>query len=317
MKITDLPACQRFYAKVKNGDIKPGTKSRIPIYSYDPEKTQNLTTGHFVNGIEYSKIHFEDVPKEFRTRDFFLYALSGVHHDVVSYVKEHLGTEFDRKFFKDHIATDNFSLSFAQNCFEYMPIEYIDEEMVSCAMLKCIDSRLTFLDRRTDNDDWFFSVAKRKPNVLTQDLWILGARCFARKENNKNEFLDITPDKYKNEEYYFAMCAANTTPVMEDFPKEILTTNFLLTLLNYDIDNIKSFSDDTLEEIVPIEGSDEKIKFWQYAILKDGYLILYIPLNDERINFFISHYPEGSHEYRTSFRDVYSLYLKRKYEKQN
>ena len=129
---------------------------------------------------------------------------------------------------------------------------------------------------------------------------------------SKNNFLDITPDKYKNEEYYFAMCTANTTPVMEDFPKEILTTNFLITLLNYDIDNIKSFSNDALEEIAPIQGTDEKIKLWQYAILKDGHLISSIPLNDERVNFFISHYPEGSPEYRSSFQDVYSMYLRTK-----
>lgn len=313
MKITDFPAFERFYAKFKNGEFKPGKKSDLSIYSYNPEKTQNLTPGHFVDGIHYTKIHLKDVPKEFRTREFFLHALCGVYHDVVEYVKEHLETEFDREFFKDHIATTKSSLSFADNCFEYMPLEYIDEEMVSCAMLKCIESRLIFIDRRNDPScAWFFSVAKRKPEVLSQDLWILGARCFARKENGKNKFLDITPDKYKNEEYYFAMCDANGTPVMEDVPEKILTTNFLVILLNYNINNIKSFTNEALERVAPMDGSDEKMKFWEYAILSNGHLISDIPLNDERVNFFISHYPEGSPEYRISFQDVYSMYLRTK-----
>lgn len=316
MKITDLPAFERFYAKFKTGEFKPGIKSNLPIYSYKPNKTENLTPGHFVDGIGHSKILFKDIPKEFLTRDFFLHALCSVYHDVVSYVKEHLETEFDREFFKDHIATKKSSLSFENNCFEYMPLEYIDEEMVSCAMLKCIESRLTFIDRRNDSsNNWFFSVAKRKPDVLTQDLWILGARCFARKGNGRNKFLEITPEKYKNQEYYFAMCASNDTPVMEDIPKEILTTNFLVTLLNYDINNIKSFTNEALEETAPINGTDEKIKFWQYAILSKGHLISNIPLNDERVNFFISHYAEGSPEYRLSFQDVYSMYLRTKENK--
>ena len=99
---------------------------------------------------------------------------------------------------------------------------------------------------------------------------------------------------------------------MEDVPEKILTTNFLVILLNYNINNIKSFTNEALERVAPMDGSDEKMKFWEYAILSNGHLISDIPLNDERVNFFISHYPEGSPEYRISFQDVYSMYLRTK-----
>lgn len=92
----------------------------------------------------------------------------------MEYVKAHIGEKFDRDFFKDHIVSDYYSIEFDENCFEYMPIEYIDEEMVSVAMLKAVNAR--YIERRGDFDDWFYSVAKRKPNVLTQDFWTLGAR---------------------------------------------------------------------------------------------------------------------------------------------
>ncbi len=111
--------------------------------------------------------------------------MSGVKKDIVEYVKSH-PEEFDRQFFKDHIETNYVSLEFKNNDFEYMPLEFIDEEMVLCAMFKSIDMR--YVERRGECDDWFYSVYRRKPEVLTKELYILGARCFAEKINGENKF---------------------------------------------------------------------------------------------------------------------------------
>lgn len=310
MEIKNLPAYQNIAQKFKTGEFQLGTKSSLPIYSYVEGMQSNLTSCHYVDGIKYSKISFNDVPEEFRTRDFFLHSLSDVHKDVLAYVKSHLGEEFDRDFFKDHIATDMYALEFEENCFEYMPLEYIDEEMVSCAMLTAVSNR--YVERRGDFDDWFYSVAKRKPELLTQDFWTLGARLFAKRINGKNKFLDITPEEYKTKEYYLYMCLENNTPVIEDIPENILTDSFLILLANININNIKSFNEKALERKVPISGQEDKLKFWQVALLINGYLANSIPLNDERIEFFLNHYDVDSPEYRYGFRDAYKRYLRNK-----
>lgn len=310
MKIIDLPAYQRICANFVSKDFKLGNISKLRIYSYDCGKDGVLTAGHYVDGIKYCKIHLSDVPKEFLTRDFFVCALSSVRKDVLTYVKEHLGTEFDKEFFKDHIATEQYALEFDENCFEYMPLDYIDEEMVFCAMFEAVRRR--FIDRRGDFDDWFYSVAKRKPEVLTQDFWTLGARLWAIKRNGKNKFLEITPEKYRTKEYYFAMCLANDTPVMEDFPEEVISTQFLIALINDSTENVASFNEKALEWKVPVKGQSKELKIWQAVLLIDGTRVRDMPLNDERIEFFLNHYSEDSSEYRYGFKDHYKRWLNKK-----
>lgn len=310
MKITDLPAYKRIKEKFDTGEFQNGTASELPIYSYETSRAEFLTPGHYVNAIQYGKLALCEIPEAYRTRDFFLLALSAVHKDIVEYVKAHIGEKFDRDFFKDHIVSDYYSIEFDENCFEYMPIEYIDEEMVSVAILKAINAR--YVERRGDFDDWFYSVAKRKPNVLTQDFWTLGARLFATKRCGKNKFLEMTPEEYRTKEYYFAMCLENNTPVMEDIPSEILTTDFLVNLVNDNVRNISSFSEEALERKVPIQNHSEEVKFWQAAIMIDGFMSRYIPLNDERVEFFLNSYDEDSSEYRYGFKDSYERFLKKK-----
>ena len=195
-----------------------------------------------------------------------------------------------------------------------MPLDYIDEEMISCAMMEAVRRR--YVERRGDFEDWFYSVFKRKPEVLTQDFWTLGARLFAAKRNGSNKFLEITPEKYRTKEYYFAMCLENNTPVMEDFPEEILTTEFLTSLINDNVRNISSFSEEALEKSVFFKDLQTNtvsvIKFWQAAILKDGYVIRQIKLNDERAVYFLAHYDKDSAEYKFAFKNLYKSYLKQK-----
>lgn len=313
MKITDLPSYKRISMKFEEGEFHFGTVSKLRIYTYQKGQ-KDMTPGHYVDAMNYSRIKFEDVPKKYCTRDFFLYALSGTSgkNDILAYVKAHMGEEFDRNFFKDYIASNGWALEFEENCFAYMPLDYIDEEMVSCAMQKAVAARYT--ERRGDFGDWFYSVAKRKPEVLTQDFWTLGARLFAKRGREENKFLTITPEQYKTKEYYFAMCLENNTPVMEDFPEEVLATEFLVALINDNVENIKSFSAEMLEKKAPVSWQRDEMKFWQVAILLNGYVARDIPLNEERVEFFLKHYDKDSVEYRYGFKDNYKRWLKEKQE---
>lgn len=170
---------------------------------------------------------------------------------------------------------------------------------------------MRYVDRRGDCGDWFYSVYRRKPEVLTQELYILGARCFAEKRHGENKFLDITPEEYRTPEFYFALCLGNGTPVMEDIPECILTTNFLVDLLNDSTENIKCFSEAALEREAPMTGRGY-VKFWQAAVINNGYQIRDIPLNDERVEFFLSMYDKDSPEYEYGFKDHYKRYLREK-----
>lgn len=310
MKITELQAYKRLEEMFEQKGYSQGIKDDMPIYCWDNVQCipDNLTPGHYVYANSYGKIKFRDIPDEYRTREFFLHALSGAYEDIVEYVKEH-SSKFDKQFFKDHIATDYYGLEFQLNDFEYMPLEFIDEEMVACAMFRSVN--MCYVDRRGDCDDWFYSVYRRKPEILTQELYTLGARCFAEKIHGENKFLDITPEEYRTPEFYFALCLGNGTPVMEDIPESILTTNFLVDLLNDSTENIQCFSEVALEREAPM-AERGNVKFWQAAIINDGYRIGDIPLNDERVEFFLSMYDKDSPEYEYGFKDHYKRYLRKK-----
>lgn len=310
MKITELQAYKSLEEMFEQKGYSQGVKDDMPIYCWDNVQfiPDNLTSGHYVYAYTYGKINFRDIPNEYRTREFFLHALSGAYGDSVEYVKAH-PAKFDKQFFKDHIATNYSGLEFKLNDFEYMPLEFIDEEMVACAMFRSVNMR--YVDRRGDCDDWFYSVYRRKPEVLTQELYTLGARCFAAKRKGENKFLNITPEEYRTSEFYFALCLGNNTPVMEDISESILTTNFLVALLNDSTENIQCFSEVALEREAPMTGKGN-VKFWQAAIINDGYRIRDIPINDERIEFFLSMYDKDSPEYEYGFKDRYKRYFREK-----
>ena len=171
MKITELPAYKRLEEIFDKKGYTRGIKDDMPIYSWDnfpSAPKRELTPGHYVSASSYGKIKIGHIPEKYLTREFFLHALSGAHEDIVEYVKTH-PEKFDKQFFKDHIETDYYGLEFELNDFEYMPLEYIDEEMVACAMFRSVNMR--YVDRRGDCDDWFYSVHRRKPEVLTQELY--------------------------------------------------------------------------------------------------------------------------------------------------
>lgn len=289
MKSVNLSAYNRILENFKDKGFSYGK-----IISFFDELS--CKEAYYVEQLGYCRIAFSDIPKEALTRFFFIHALSGVQKDVLDFVKAHLGEMFDREFFKDHISSNNYALVFSDNCFDYMPIEYIDEEMVSLAILKSVG--LTFAESRNSvNASWFYSVFRRKPELLTRDFWILGARLYAQKRGSVNEFLSTTPDKYKTEEYYYAMCLGNRTPVMEDIPKSFLTTEFLSSLISANINNVLSFSEDALEQVIYLKKYDLYLKCWQIAILGNGYLFSSLKINDERRAFFRKIYGKNTPGY--------------------
>ena len=309
-----------FYEKIENkmkeGIFTKGTNYQfvkydtkkdiqmVPISERTPELCSSL--------MAYGKCKFLDVPNISRTREFFLNSFNdfGVYH----YIKENI-SDFDRQFFKDLLATNSYSTSFSRNCFEIMPLEFIDEEMCSLAIVCSINWIC---------DAWFFSVYKRKPEALTADLWKLGARLYARLSNGKNQFLHITPEQYKDEEYYKEMCLCNFNygaslytnkgKIMNTIPKEMITNEFLFRLLSEDFNTITTFSEDALEKEISYFNQGDFItgKLWQFVLRNNGTLIKYIKLNDERVTYFFNHYDKDSIEYKHFFKDLYKKYKKEK-----
>lgn len=196
-----------------------------------------------------------------------------------------------------------------------MPIEYIDEEMCSLAILNSTG---------WTNDRWFLSALKRKKEAITEDLWKMGARFYSRMAGGKNNFLDITPEEYRDEEYYREMCCCNYNAgmelsdnkgrIMESIPQEVVTPEFVMTLLSISVNNVVRFNEKALEIVISYEKDGEMIseKVWQFLVKLDGKLIRHIPLNDERVDFFLSHYDKDSFEYDFGFKENYKQYMREK-----
>lgn len=255
--------------------------------------------------MHYSRCHFSDVPASSRTREFFIDVFSD--EDVNNYIKEHIN-QFDRQFFKDLIVTNKYSTHFETNCFSVMPLEYIDDEMISLAIIHSLD---------WGAHGWFDTLVKRKKSAITEDVWKLAARLYGRECFGANVVLDNVPDEYKDFEFYKELCLCNYNAgmelednkpgVMDSIPDEVITPEFVISLINDDIKNVARFNDKALDMVVPCNDGTNVI-VWQYALLADGYLIRYMELNDERIEFFLNHYSKQSGEYNYAFKNKYKKY---------
>lgn len=168
----------------------------------------------------YRKCPLSKVPMTSRTREFYIANFS--NEEVNNYIKSHI-EDFDREFFKDLIATNEYATKFNTNCFEVMPLEYIDEEMCSLGIMNSLNW--------TDYN-WLYSVCKRKKEVLTKDIWCLSARLYSRMNN---DIFEITPEEYKDEDYYIETCLCNFNygmeleenkgKIMNKIPENIITQN--------------------------------------------------------------------------------------------
>ena len=134
------------------------------------------------------------------------------------YIKEHIN-EFDKDFFKKLINCDYYPSRFKNICFMIMPLDYIDDEMVSLAILN---------NPHWWDYDWLITVNERKPEVLTKDIWTLAARFYG-----SDKFIDLikmVPEEYKDKEWYkeFFRCTFGENEDPED---RVITGKKLLNLI--------------------------------------------------------------------------------------
>lgn len=306
----DFPAFRRMDDQFNAKGYRLGRCIEVDRYSWPKEsrfvtrsriRQGELKVGHFISGIAYCEIGLSDVPEQFRTREFFIHTISD--DNVRNYIQAH-PKKFNRKFFKDVIATkDNCLTTHGGNIFEWMPLEFIDEEMVMCAMYASMD--------HWDHSDWLFQVHERKPEVLTREIFIIAAKEFGAGTDFAKRLKKITPRKYRTSEFYAALCHGGRTGVMGVVPKSIVTNKFLSKLYLGNPKSIECFTEEALEREVTT-GKYGTVKFWQLAILDDGELIRNIPLNDERNEFFMAHYDKDSFEYEYYFKERYKAYLREK-----
>lgn len=299
----------RIKKKFEDGVFTSGKECKLKIYYVDNKTIEDFSTNErtpdvYASLLNLGRCSLFEVPESARTRDFYINTY--LNMDVNHYIQDHIN-DFDRQFFKDLIVTNSYAMEFFNNCFEIMPLEYIDEEMCSLAILNALN---------WSSDSWFNSVYTRKPEALTEDLWKLGARLYAKEYKGQNEFLNRTPEEYKDLEYYKEMCSCNFNEgmeadinkdkIMDTIPQEVITLEFVLGLLSKNIMNIARFNEKALEtEIV-----DEKA--WQLVVRLRGNLIQYIDLNDERVEFFLNRYDKDSNEYIYGFKEKYKRYKKQK-----
>lgn len=303
----------RIIQKIEKGIYKKGNicilnKRNITINDIKYFSLEQRTPEVCSSLMDYGKCRFADVPDSSRTREFFINSFT--NPDVYDYIRSHIA-DFDKQFFKDLIETNNYATSSSNNCFSIMPTEYIDEEMCSLAIINSLD---------WNDDAWFYCAFERNKEAITSDLWKLGARLYTGDFNRDNKFLDITPDRYKDDEYFMEMCSCNfnanskligsKSKIMDKIPQEVVTQEFLVNLLSADIDNISSFNEKALETEVTyvVNGKTFSEKIWKFAIIIKGDTIRNIKLNDERIEFFLNHYDKDSNEYIWSFKDKYRKY---------
>ena len=316
MQIKDV-YFRRIMDKFDNEEFTMGNVSDFPHLYIEGKTIYDIPSSQRTPEVcaalmKYGKCKLRDVPIKSRTRDFFIDSFT--NKDVNDFIKSNISL-FDRDFFKDLIVSNHYSTHFDTNCFNVMPLEYIDEEMVSLAIIHTQD---------WSSDDWFISVMDRNIDAISNDVWKLAARLYGRMSNGSNVIVDRAPESVKDEEFYRELCLCNYNAgseldtnkgrVMDLVPDEMLTSNFIVRLLNDKLDNIARFNEKGLNMSVPC-GYNEEVIVWKYVVRNNGYLIRYIPLNEERINYFLELYPKNSSEYKYGFKDAYKSYLRKQEKK--
>lgn len=312
----------RIKDKFKDGTYVDGNRINLDI-PYDSKKLlrnipmKERTPGVCVNALEYCNGTLDEVPVSSRTREFFIHAFT--NKSVFDFIQNHL-IAFDKEFFKDLIVTNSYSTMFDNtNCFEIMPIEDIDEEMCSIAAIH---------SRDWSNDGWFESVLRRKPEALNKDLWNFAIRAFPiLSTDNDDIILKKVPKEYQDEEFYFNLLTGNVVSriklegnndnIMNFIPKNIMTQEFLKRVVDEKAFNLCRFNDYGLYMLInyTLNGVEYEEELWKYAIRKYGdAAINNMPLDDEKIDFFLSLYKKTSIEY-SGFKKRYKNYKMQKADK--
>lgn len=309
----------RIKSKFDEGIFTNGNKLKLVCYGDNRMSLQNIpikdrTPGLCALLLSYNKGRLSDVPVSSRTKEFFIKTFT--NKDVNEYIRTHLN-EFDRDFFKDLIATNSYSTMFDDNCFNVMPLEYIDEEMCSIAAFNSSD---------WSNVRWFHTVYKRKREAITKDIFMLAARLYPTLSESDHLILNMCPEEYKDDEFYFEVLTGrnlnrltvdeNKNTFMDYVPEKYFNGEFLMNVVNTSPSSLLKFNERALNVKVKYDfnGSTLEEELWKYCIRKNGELVEFLPLNDEVINFFLINYSKDSSEYKWSFKNRYKEY-KLKHEK--
>lgn len=287
--ILDDEVCRRILEKFSdNGPFTWGKKYDTPIYACGKKETipmDDKALGKYIYKINnYGGFSIYDVPESLISEEFFINTFVSSY----KYIENNIG-EFDRNFFKSLIMSDEYSLSLYNNCFEIMPLEYIDEEMVSLAIL---------FGTSRDCFEWLFTVCRRKPQVISEDVWKLAAKLYGG--IIALDLLEIVPKQYKDKEWYLELLECleydkdnleKGKVLMDYVPKEYITSDFLLKIIDDTPMNVEKFNEYALEiETEPEIELDEDgtivkkepIKIWQYLLNIDLNLITKMNPNNER-----------------------------------
>ena len=308
------PIYNRINSRFENGTYTTGKNRSLPItihrgLTIDNFPLSERTPELYASLLAYGQCSLSDVPVSSRTKEFFIATFTD--NEIYMYIKNHQ-EEFDKQFYKDLIVTNEMSTKYITNCFSVMPLEYIYEEMCSIAII---------YSTNYNSYSWFFTVVKRKPTVLTEELWKLATRLYANPHEIGMALVKLVPEKYRDKEFYKEMCKCNffngrgivggKGKITKLVPRKILNGEFLLDLLMDSLRNITTFSEEDLEKEYEYikNGHIFKERMWEYTIRADGNMIMYIDLNEERIEFFLKRYSKDSPEYRHFFKDKYEQYL--------
>lgn len=260
--------------------------------------------------IGYGNCRFDDVPPKARTKDFFIHAFTD--RDVNKFIECNID-KFDKQFFKDLITSNPYSIAFSDsNCFNIMPMEYIDEELCSLALLHGT--------RSYSYDGWLKTMMEKYLDILSkfEDIWKAAVRLYAF---SLRTLIANTPNEFKDETYYlellspyynYEMAIAKKPETLNLVPADMINVPFLLKVIEYGSDvtwldpyiNVSSFNENAFNLIC-----DDK-PLWKYLINKDATIIKYIPLNDERIDYFKSRVDKDTTAYITYFKDKYKKYIR-------
>lgn len=290
----------RINKKFELGEYKKGNDYSFNIFcggTIDDYNLEERTPDVCSSLMSYGRCSIEDVPKESITKEFLMNSFT--NKGVINYISEHLD-EFDKQFWLDIIETNKYCTHFENNVFEVMPKEFIDEEMCSLAMIKTMDWSAS---------DWFMSAFRRNPKALSSDIWKLASRVYTCKAKF---FMENTPLEFRDEEFYleFLSCSFNCgislnnhkSESMNLIPKEMINVEFLLKLLIYDdskwrdkFSNLGAFNEEALE--LKVEYNGDSIPIWKYILSIDPNAIEHIPLNQERVDFFLSKNDKDSFAY--------------------
>ena len=300
----------RIYDRFKTGEFSFGNDLRFTKKRVCEDDLSNITDfddEFYASLVENGICSLNEVPYKYRTNKFYISLF--LDEDIFSYIRDNVD-EFDREFFKDLITSSEFCNLLSDRCaFLIMPIEYIDEEMCSLAILHstwCCASA------------WFNVVLKRKPSVINEDMWKLAARLYAITTKDGCPFLDIVPDEFKDKEFYEELCLSSYFKSKKVWDSKQGIMNYIPDKMKFEIaknnikhsrDSIYLFSDELFDLPANVLDIPSNEVLWKTIIDENGFNIKYIPLNIERINYFTSIYDRRSDEYKRNFRSKMLKYM--------